>query len=321
MEPVFAGVDLGGTSIKCALGAEDGTLLAEKSIPTDSHLGPQKVLERIAAAIHDLETQTGSKPMRLGMGVPGLVDLARGITRFLPNLTGHWMDVPAADILGAAVGCPVALLNDVRTATLGELAYGHGRDGNVGTMVFMAIGTGIGGGIVIDGKLRLGPVGAAGEIGHMTILPDGPLCGCGSHGCLETLASGTAIAAEGVRLVLMGLAPVLHDLVEGNPARITAKAVADAADAGDSACRDAIYHAARWLGIAVANLVTAIHPELIVIGGGVSRIGEVLIERIREELANRVKMFPASSVRVDASKVGDKAGILGAVALAARGLT
>jgi glucokinase len=320
MEAAFAGVDLGGTSVKLALGTAEGELLIERSIPTDSHLGPKSVLERIGAAINTMSQESGFQPKRLGMGVPGLVDIERGITRFLPNLTGHWKDIPAGDILSRIVQCPVMLLNDVRTATLGELAFGHGRKHPTSTMVFMAIGTGIGGGVVIDGKLRLGPLGAAGEIGHMTIVPDGHLCGCGNRGCLETLASGTAIAAEGVRLLLMGLAPTLHELVGGNAALVTTRTVAEAADKGDAACRDAIQHAARWLGIAVANLVTAIHPGLIVIGGGVSRIGDALLMGVRNEVHSRVHMFPPETVEVAGSLVGDKAGILGAVALAARGL-
>jgi glucokinase len=320
MEDVFAGVDVGGTSIKLAFGTNDGELVAESAIPTDSHRGPDAVLNRIAEGLNHLSTQTGAKPKRIGMGIPGIVDTPLGITRFLPNLMGHWKDVPAGPTLSQLTGCPVTLLNDVRTATLGELAYGHGRNPAVGTFVLMAIGTGIGGGVVIDRKLRLGPLGAAGEIGHQTISPDGPRCGCGNHGCLETLASGTAIAAEGVRLVLMGLAPVLREKSEGNTSKITAKLVAESADDGDDACRDAIRGAGRWLGIAVANLVTAIHPDLIVIGGGVSRIGDLLIERIREEVVIRTPIFPPDSIHVEASQLSDKAGILGAVALAARGL-
>ena len=128
------------------------------------------------------------------MGVPGLVEIDTGITKFLPNFPGHWRDVEVARILSARIGCHVQLLNDVRTATLGELTFGHGR--GVNTMAFFSLGTGVGGGIVVDGKLRLGPLGAAGELGHMTILPDGPPCGCGSRGCLETLVGAPAIAAR-----------------------------------------------------------------------------------------------------------------------------
>jgi glucokinase len=306
MEDVFAGVDVGGTSVKLAIGTADGELLAESAIPTDSHRGPDAVLQRIAEGLNHLARQTGARPKRIGVGIPGIVDIPRGVTKFLPNLMGHWKDVPAADTLSRLVGCPATLLNDVRTATLGELAYGHGRNPDIRSFVLMAIGTGIGGGVVMDRKLRLGPIGAAGEIGHQTIVPEGPRCGCGNHGCLETLASGTAIAAEGVRLVLMGLAPTLRDKCEGNTAKITAKLVAESADDGCDACRDA--------------MVTAIHPDMIVIGGGVSRIGEVLMERIRDEVSRRVRMIPPDTIRIEASLLSDKAGVMGTLALASRGI-
>ncbi len=159
MTGVFAGVDVGGTSVKLALGTDDGELLAESSIPTDSHRGPEAVLHRIAEGLNHLSSQVGQKPSRIGMGIPGIVDIPNGVTKFLPNLMGHWKDVPAAKLLSGLVGCPVTLLNDVRTATLGELAFGHGRNPAVGTFVLMAIGTGIGGGVVIDRKLRLGRSG------------------------------------------------------------------------------------------------------------------------------------------------------------------
>ena len=159
MSELYAGVDLGGTTIKCVLGDAQGHILFRKTIETDSHAGPERVLSRIGDAIQDLTRESGTIPQGLGMGVPGLVDVPHGITRFLPNLTTHWVDVPAAQILSAQVNCPVRLLNDVRMATLGELVYGRGK--NVGSMVFIAIGTGIGGGVVLDGKLRLGPLGAA----------------------------------------------------------------------------------------------------------------------------------------------------------------
>ena len=198
---MYASVDLGGTNTTCALASADGQILCERSIPTLSHEGPEAVLRRIAGLVRGLGK---GKPEALGMGIPGLIDLKRGVSKFLPNLPTNWRDVPVRDILAREVGCPVYLLNDVRAATLGELTFGHGRA--VSTMVFFALGTGIGGGVVIDGKLRLGPLGAAGELGHQTILPDGPRCGCGNRGCLEALASAPAITAEGVRLVRAGQA-------------------------------------------------------------------------------------------------------------------
>jgi glucokinase len=259
----------------------------------------------------------GVKLQSVGLGVPGLVDVERGITRFLPNLPTQWRDVPVADILQTSLGCPIHLLNDVRTATLGELTYGHGRDGGMSiTMAFFSIGTGIGGGVVVDGRLRLGPLGAAGELGHQTILPDGPLCGCGNHGCLEALASGPAIAVEGIRLMKMGLAPRMYELVQGDASRVTPH---EMLISGDGATREAIARAARYLGIAVANVVTVLHPDLVVLGGGVSELGEILLESVRESVRARVGMFPTDEVRIEQSRLGVRAGILGAAALAIRG--
>ena len=209
------------------------------------------------------------------------------------------------------------MLNDVRAATLAELIFGLGRD--VTDLVFFAIGTGIGGGVVIDGKLRLGPLGAAGELGHQTIIPDGPLCGCGNRGCLETLASGPAISAEGIRLMRSGCAPRLHDAVSGVADRVTPKEMAAAAEAGDEMVRDAIVRAARYIGIGVANVVCAVHPELVVLGGGVAAVGPLLVETADATMRERIGMFPVDGIRVECSPMGEKAGIYGGLALAMKG--
>lgn len=318
MPDLFVGVDVGGTTVKFALSGIDGKIFREGSIPTDSHEGPADVLKRIGEYVTHLTRDLGASPAALGMGLPGLVDTYRGVTRYLPNMTTHWKDVPAAEMLSRQLGCEVRLLNDVRMATYGELIFGRGR--SVSTMVFIAIGTGIGGGVVIDGKLRLGPLGAAGELGHQTIDPTGPLCGCGNHGCLETLASGTALAAEGIRLMLMGLAPALHDAVEGDPGRVTAEVMGEVADQ-DEPVRQAILHAASYVAIGVANVVTTVHPELVVIGGGVARLGELLLGCIRQDVRDRVgRLFPVDDIRIENSLLGSKAGVLGAIALASRGL-
>jgi glucokinase len=187
-------------------------------------------------------------------------------------------------------------------------------------MAFFALGTGVGGGVAIDGRLHLGPLGAAGELGHQTILPDGPICGCGNRGCLETLASGPAIAAEGVRLLHTGLAPGLHALVDGDAGRITPKEMAAAAAAGDHNVREVILRAAEYLGIGVANVVVVLHPDLVVLGGGVAEMGDILLDRVREVLHRRVGMFPTDGVQIERSALGERAGLLGAVALATRGI-
>jgi glucokinase len=317
MKKVFAGVDLGGTNFSAALADESGKIIAEAKQPTLSHEGPTAVLERIAGLINALAAKSGARPAALGMGVPGLADLANGVTKFLPNLPTQWRDVPVRASLEPKIGCPVFLLNDARAAALGELTFGSGRDAR--TMIFFTLGTGIGGGIVVDRQLRLGPLGAAGEIGHQTILPDGPLCGCGNRGCLETLASGPAITAEGVRLLLSGNAPKLYELCGGDVEKVSPRTMGAAARAGDAHVAAALRRAAEWLGIGAANLVVALHPDLIVLGGGVAELGELLIGPMRETLQRRVGMLPTQEIRIERSALCDKAGLLGGIALAQRG--
>jgi glucokinase len=316
MDPLFGSVDLGGTNTVCALATAAGEVAAECALPTEPYQGPAAVLDRIAAALEALARQTGAAPAAIGMGMPGLVDRARGVTLFLPNLPTQWRGVDAAARISSRLSCPVYLLNDVRAATLGELVYGRGR--GAATMLFFAIGTGVGGGVVVDGRLRLGPLGAAGEMGHQTIVPDGRRCGCGSRGCLETLASGPAITAEGVWLMLAGRAPRLYEICAGNPAAVTPRRIAEAALAGDDAVREAIDRIAVYLSIAISNVVQALHPDLVVIGGGVSGMGPALLEPVRRDLHSRIGIFPADNLPIETSALGDRAGLYGGVALAAR---
>ncbi len=317
MTILFASVDLGGTNLHAALARGDGTIVCEDRQPTHSHEGPESVIERIARLIESLIARVGARPTSVGVGIPGLLDVAQGVTKFLPNLPTQWRDVPVRALLEKLLGCPIHLLNDARTATLGELVFGHGRGAR--TMLYFGIGTGVGGGVVIDGKLRLGPLGAAGELGHQTILPDGPLCGCGNRGCLETLVSGPALTGEGVRLMLSGNAPKLHDICKGNVAAVSPATMRDAAESGEAAVLHAIERAGQWLGIGVANLVTSLHPDLIVVGGGVSELGDLLLTPVRDAIHRRVGMFPTDDVRVLRSALGDRAGLLGGIALASRG--
>ncbi len=314
---VFASIDLGGTNIHAALATGEGTVLAELKEPTRSHEGPERVVTRIGEMIQKLVTQSGHKPLALGIGVPGLVDVATGTTRFFPNMPTQWRGVQMRALLEPMLGCAVHLLNDARTATLGEMVFGHGRDAE--TLIYFGLGTGVGGGVVIDGKLRLGPLGAAGEIGHQTVLPDGPLCGCGNRGCLETLVSAPALSAEGVRLLRSGQALRLHALTDGLADRVTPETMASAARSGDEAVALAFARAGKWLGIGVANMVTALHPEIVVIGGGVALAGDLLLPSLHATLRARVCLFPADSVRVAISGLGDRAGLLGSIALASRG--
>jgi len=314
---VYASVDLGGTNIKAVLADDQGNILVSDSVPTLSYEGPQKVLERMARLVNDLSQRSGHKPLAVGMAVPGLIDLAAGKTKFLPNLPTQWRDVAVRDILEPQLNCPVYLLNDVRAATLGELTFGHGRTAR--TMAFFALGTGIGGGVAIDGRLRLGPLGAAGELGHLVVMPDGPQCGCGARGCLETVASGPAITAEGVRLLLSGLAPKLHELTGGDAGKVTTRTMAMAAAAGDEKVRDAIIRAARFLGYGIVDVIVTLHPDLIVLGGGVANIGALIFDTVRRTVREQVHMLPVDDIAIKPSQLGDNAGALGGIALAMKG--
>jgi glucokinase len=314
---LFAGVDLGGTNFTVALGEPDGRLIAEHKQATASHEGPAAVIERLAASIERLVAAEGRPLAAVGIGVPGLVDVVAGETRFLPNLPTQWRDVPVAAVLSARLNCAVYLLNDARAATLGESMFGHGRDAR--TMVLFTLGTGVGGGVVIDGQLRLGPLGAAGEIGHIGVQPDGPWCGCGSRGCLETVVSGPALTAEGVRLLLSGNSPLLHELCAGDPARVSCEMLGQAARAGDPGVQAALERAGGYLGQAAAAVVLTLHPDLIVLGGGVAALDDLLIVPLRRALAQRVRMFPCADIRILRSQLGAYAGVYGGLAVAVRG--
>jgi glucokinase len=311
---VFAGVDLGGTKIAAILGTPEGQILAGDSVATLPAQGPAKAFTRIAELLDRLASECGSRPISIGIGIPGLVDFEHGIIEFLPNLPSDWWGFRAAEFLDNRTGLRAFLLNDARLAALGEHQFGSvpPRD----NVLVVTIGTGIGGGLILDGRLRLGSCGAAGEIGHQTILPDGEKCGCGSRGCLETLINARTLTAEGISLASAGDAPHLRDLVHGNWSLITPKEMAFAARQGDKAVADAIEKAARYLGLGIANAVTLTAVEHVVLTGGVAALGELLLQPVREAVRERVKMFPADRVQISCSTLGDKAGALGALALA-----
>jgi glucokinase len=320
---IYAGVDIGGTKVAIALGTADGQLLAFGSvaIAAEPELGshangsPSDVLERTAQLLESLADQCGAKPAAIGVGLPGLVNVGTGTAEFLPNLPGKWRGAQVAKILSQRTGKDVYILNDARLATLGEFTFGAGR--TTANMLLVTVGTGIGGGLVLDGRLRLGLHGAAGEVGHQTIVPDGLPCSCGSNGCLETVASGPALAAEGTALVQKDLAPRLRELADGRD--VTPKLMVAAAAEGDVLVAAAIDRAARYLGTGIANAITITAVELVVITGGMSALGELLLQPVRDVIRQRVRMFPGEEVRVACSTLGDQAGVMGGIAFAAQG--
>jgi glucokinase len=314
MTQVYIGCDLGGTNLRAGIvNPETGVVSHLQTRPTLAREGHDAVMSRMAALIADLINTSGLSKVDfggIGIGVPGVLDLERGLTLFLPNLYGTWPEVPLRDTISNLTGLQVALLNDVRSITFGEWKFGAGQ--GVDTMACFAIGTGIGGGLVINGQLHLGIGGTGGELGHQTIDFNGPQCGCGNYGCLEAFASGPAISSMGMKAVAQGRTTVIGEMVDFDLNKITPETIADAASNGDEVAMSIIHDAGFYIGIAAANVCASIGPRKIVIAGGVSRLGEILLEPIRKTIKERVTIMPVDEVEVVQAQLADDAGVIGA---------
>jgi glucokinase len=283
---IHLGLDLGGTNIKAAVVDSSLRVLATDTVATGAADGEDAVLERVAAVGRAVVAPFG-EPASAGLALPGHFDAATGTGSLLPNLLGDWAGRPIAGPVGAGLGVPVTLVNDVRALTLAELRLGAGR-GAV-DLVCIALGTGVGGGVVIGGRLHLG-LGHAGEIGHTTVDPDGPLCGCGNRGCLDRMASAQSIAAAA------GCGSVAE--------------AAEAAWGGDPAAREAFARAGEYVGRVLAGAVVLLWPERVVVGGGVADAGDLLLEPLRTELRRRACVAP--EIPVVPAELGSVAGAVGA---------
>lgn len=315
----YIGCDLGGTNLRAAIvDVDTGQVLQRKSISTLARKGHDAVMKRMADLFLQIIEASGMQKEEIGgigIGVPGVLDLEKGEVLFLPNLAGNWLHVPLSDTITRLTGLPTTLLNDVRAITYGEWAFGAGR--GVDTVAVFAIGTGIGGGLVLNGQLHLGIGGTGGELGHTTIDFNGPRCGCGNYGCVEAYASGPAIAAMGLKAVTQGLTTRIADLCENDLNRITPELIARAAQQGDEIARDIFERAGLYLGIAAANMCVAIGPRRIIIGGGVAQAGELLLDPIRRTIKARVTVMPVDQVEVVQSQLGNNAGVVGVACWAA----
>jgi len=314
----YIGCDLGGTNLRAAVvDMQMGQVLAQCSIPTVAREGHAAVMQRMGQLILDLIASAGVEMRDLGgigIGVPGVLDLEKGETLFLPNLPGTWPQVPLQKTIETITALPTALLNDVRSITNGEWLYGAGC--GVDTAVVFAIGTGIGGGLVINNQLHLGIGGTGGELGHMTIDFNGPKCGCGNYGCLEAYASGPAIAAMGMKAVAQGLTTSIGQLCEYDLNRITPELIAAAAQAGDELANEIFEKAGFYLGVAAANLCASIGPKRIILAGGVAKAGDLLFAPMQRTMRARVSIMPVDQVEIVPAQLGNNAGVIGAAAWA-----
>ena len=290
------GLDLGGTNLKWAVleqraGAWEA--LARDQEPTRVVADPDGVPDAIVAQFCELAIAAigaWGPVASVGVGVPGLYDPATGRTRFLPNVPGPWAGHPVGEPIAAATGLPTALVNDARAFGLAELRLGAARGAS--SMVGLTLGTGVGGALVIGGRLLMGHDGTAGEMGHQTIDPDGPWYGCGNRGCVEAFARADQVAAA------CGTA--------------TAEEAVRAARAGDARALRGLADVGRYLGIGLANMINVVSPDVIVLGGGVAAAGELLFDPIRAEIERRATMTDIEQVRLVAAELGIWAGAYGA---------
>ena len=310
---IYVGCDLGGTNIKVGLvDVENGSIIEVQSAPTLAREGHDAVMARMADLIDKVIMDGGVARAEIGgvgIGAPGTLDVEKGLVVFLPNLPGNWPNVPLVATMTARLDLPVFILNDVRAITFAEWKFGAGR--GVDTMACFAIGTGIGGGLVVNGKLHLGIKGTAGELGHLTIDFNGPKCGCGNYGCVETYASGPAIAAAASRIVMQGGTTTIGEMVNYDLNRITPRVVYEAALAGDAIAQEVYRQAGEALGFAVANVLLTVGARKIVIGGGVAAAGDLLLEPVRRVIRERVFMMPKEKVEIVLAELGTEAGIVG----------
>ena len=313
------GVDLGGTKISAGAVSVDGVrTVGVRSIPTQSELGEEGVVDRIHGVIEgvilDAMQETGAKRkdfVGIGVGAPGPLDRANGIVVVAPNL--GWKDFPLRERITSRFGLPATLDNDANCATVGEFWCGAARGAR--NVVGITIGTGIGGGLIFDGRLYHGSSDVAGEIGHTTIDVNGRHCNCGNYGCLEAYASGPAIATRAREaLQREDTASLLPGLASGQLERITAELVYDAAKRGDGLANEIVRETARYLGAGIANLLNVVNPDVVVIAGGVTRAGEALFTPLYTEVRRRAFTPAVKVVRIVPGELPGTAGVVGAVA-------
>jgi len=315
----IVGVDLGGTNIVTGLLPVDGgEVLGLRKLPTESSRGAKFVVDRMIGMIETsitevLEQNGGSREQvaGIGIGAPGPLHRESGTVIETPNL--GWRNFPLRDLIAERVKLPATLDNDANCATYGEWWLGAGRD--VDTLVGLTLGTGIGGGVVLDGKIFHGASDSAGEIGHMTIEANGRRCKCGNYGCLEAYASGPAIALRAVEGLEAGSPSILGELVGGEFGRITAATVYEAAVQGDAYANECMKETAKLLGAGVANIVNILNPEMIVIAGGVTSAGERLFEPLRWEVRRRAFRSASEHCRIVSAELPGTAGVVGAAAV------
>ncbi|MCP4639070.1 MAG: ROK family glucokinase [bacterium] len=316
MSKVVVGVDLGGTNVKTAVCSAEGKLLSKDSRPTDADQGQDVVLDRMVEGVEaalDGAGLTREDTLAVGMGVPGPMNWQTGLLYSPPNLPG-WKNVPVADLMRERLGLPVFVDNDANVAAYGEFWSGAGL--GVDSMVLLTLGTGVGGGIVVFGKLLRGVDGTAAEIGHLCVARDGRQCNCGAKGCLEAYASVTGMLRTAVEGIESGRETVLTDLCGGDLKKLTGKMVSDGIAQGDDFAAWVMHETAVWLGTGIGSLMNLLNPEKVVLAGGMIAAGDVLFNPIRETALAQSFEVPSKRAEIVSAGLGADSGVIGAAGCA-----
>ncbi|MBI5964295.1 MAG: ROK family transcriptional regulator [Chloroflexi bacterium] len=306
---LVAAVDMGATHVNIALSDFSAKIIEETSLPFDIKQGPQICLTEVKRILHELLDRYGvgiSQIMAVGVGVPGPVIKDAGMVMSPPIMPG-WDGYPIRKTLEKEWGCPVSLNNDAELGALGEWAYGAGRGEK--NLAFIKVGSGIGAGLIINQQIYGGTTGSAGEIGHITIDENGPLCTCGNHGCMEAFAGGNAIALQARKLVESGKRTLLSNAPSKD---LTAQDVADCARRGDLPSQEIIMRAGTFIGIAIAGLVNLFNPSAVIIGGGVAQAGDLLTTPIRQAVREHSLRASEQSVHITTAMLGQRSSLIGA---------
>jgi len=313
---VWIGFDLGGTKMMAVVLNDASRVIATRRRKTKGEVGANVGVARIVETIEEALGEAKVDPSRLsgiGMGVPGMLNLNTGLLKLAPNL--GWRDVPLRKVLTRRFHVPVAIANDVDAGVYGEYRFGSARGARCVVGVFP--GTGVGGGCVYEGRILRGKTGSCMEIGHVPVMPDGTLCGCGRRGCLETVASRLAISAELAQAVYRGEAPQLKKLAGTDIANIRSGIIREAMEAGDRVVERIVRHAARQIGRVLIGTVHQLAPDVIVLGGGlVEEMPALFVGEITDTLNKGVTETFRGSFKVAAARLGDYATAMGAAALA-----
>ncbi len=317
-ENYIVGVDLGGTNVRAAVIDRRGHILGEGREPSLAMEGFDVTVSQIIQAIRSALSNASLDTYEIagvGMGVPGWHNSKEGIVCWSPNFK-DWRGVQLLEPIRKALGVPIYMGNDANMAALGEFSFGAGRD--VNSLVMLTLGTGIGGGIVIDGKPLVGTSEGGAEIGHTIIVPDGPRCGCGRFGCLEALAKVDAIVERAARKIQMGRPSVLIQDIDWPEWNVTPADIAKAAQDGDEVAIETMAETAYYVGIGVSNAINLLNPEMVVIGGGISLAGDVLWDPLQRTIDAVTLTQNRRACKVVAAQLGDAAGIMGGVTLVAQ---